>query len=86
MADLMIPIHSKPRLRVATKGEEMNHKNTVRSYRESPETVCLQIRLDGRYVSASMTFAQAIELGQHLIGEARLQPDELPFPTTNAGA
>jgi hypothetical protein len=46
----------------------------VRAYRDSPETVHLQIRIKGkkigRIVSVSLTFDEAVRLADHLIGEA----------------
>lgn len=68
MTELFIP---KPYARTTNHDVE---QSGVRAYRESPETVHLQIRIKGRkigrIVSISLTFDEARQLGNHLIAES----------------
>jgi hypothetical protein len=68
MTELFIP---KPYARTTNHDVEASG---VRAYRESPETVHLQIRIKGkkmgRIASVSLTFDEARQLGNHLISEA----------------
>jgi hypothetical protein len=60
---------NKPRIRIV--GKELTGANSVRAYRESPETVCLQIRLETRFANVSLTFEEAEALAKVLIDAAR---------------
>ena len=50
---------------------EMNGPNMLRAYRQSPEDVCLQLRLNKSFVSVSLLLAEARELGEYLIAAAQ---------------
>jgi 23S rRNA A2030 N6-methylase RlmJ len=63
----------KPRMRVV---RDMNSQNCVRAYRSSPETVEIQIRLEGRFVNASLNLETAKALGAHLQTAAGQVADE----------
>lgn len=62
--DKSYPLAHAPRLTIV-KGD-FHDPNSIRVYRESPETVGFQIRMKGRYVHVSLPFELAKEIGWHL--------------------
>lgn len=69
MAECVIKTRSTPRMRVPTTVDDRT-AHWVRAYRSSPETVHLQLRWRGRFVSVELVFDEARQLGAHLISEA----------------
>ena len=57
-----------PRLSIVERG--MTAPNCVRAFRQDPEGVCLQIRLQTRSVSAYLTLAQALDLAKGILDAA----------------
>lgn len=53
-----------PRMRIV---RAMQAENSVRAYRESPEGVCVQIRLSGRYATVSLSFDEAREFARRIL-------------------
>lgn len=70
MADHVIKTRAAPRLHIiGSKDPTDQAAHWVRAYRSSPEDVHLQLRWKGRYAGVSLTFDEARQLGEHLIGE-----------------
>jgi hypothetical protein len=65
-AHTIIFTRSKPRLNNALRGTEMSVQSAVRAYRDSPETIALQIRFTKQYATANLTFEQARDLATAL--------------------
>jgi hypothetical protein len=60
---------NKPRIRIV--GKALTAQNSVRAYRQSPEDICLQIRLETRFAQVSLTFEEAEALAKLLIDAVR---------------
>jgi hypothetical protein len=67
----------KPFARIHQTHLENVNRNGVRAYRDSPETVQLQIRVAseriGRYASVRLTFDEARQLASHLMSETNFR-------------
>jgi hypothetical protein len=55
--DTIVATKAKPRLQ--TSKDNLASPNSVRVWRESPESVALQLRLNNRYVTVSLSFEEA---------------------------
>ena len=70
MAELSLPC--EPRLHepyTIQLGGPIDGCNTVRAYRDTTESVCLQLRMSRRYVTVSLPFDVARQLADHIIKE-----------------
>jgi hypothetical protein len=51
--------------------EPMTHQNAVRVYRQSPDTVVLQIRREKQVLTATLNFEQAAQVANGLLKAAK---------------
>lgn len=61
--DLVIETRNRPRMQTA---RNMAHAHSVRVWRESPESIALQLRLKAQYVTVLLTFNEAKSIASAL--------------------
>lgn len=57
--DLILPFRTRPRM--LRGGDALTYQNSLRVYRDSPETICVQIRRETDYTNVFLTKAHAQE-------------------------
>lgn len=77
MNTIIQPKH-KPRLRRSPPKAGLSFQGTVRIYQDSPESITLQIRLGGTYVSVPLTFDEAQAVRNALTSSLPCQWSEQP--------
>lgn len=58
-------VRDRPRIRVPRGG--FGAQNAVRVYRESPESICVQIRMETRLATVSLSFDEAREFVRRIL-------------------
>lgn len=75
--DTVLPTQNTCAVKRSMDGKDMSSKNSVRCYRYSPDTLCLQIRCQSQYASVNLTDAEAIKLARMILGRVDLIGDTL---------
>ena len=77
MNELILQTINKPRLRQV---KDMTGANSVRTYRNSPSDVALQIRLENRFVQVNVSFEEAKQLAAKLVEVAQFPGPKCTYP------